>query len=229
MKKHYAWLWFDADGTLFDFNRAEMLALQHVFGLINTPFKPEYVALYKEYNQQLWHSLERQEITPAILQVRRFELLLSALQVEYSASQISAHYLQQLALCGDLIEGAYEMLREAHRKSRIAIVTNGLQMVQQGRMAHSAIHDFISELVISEEVGAAKPKTEFFEAASARSGNPAKDEILIIGDSLSADILGGANYGIDTCWFNPSGETQPDGMRITYQISKLSQLLDLIE
>ncbi len=229
MKKHYAWLWFDADGTLFDFNRAEMLALQHIFGLINTPFKPEYVALYKEYNQQLWHLLERQEITPAVLQVRRFELLLNALQVEYSANQISTRYLQQLAACGDLIEGAYELLREVHQKSRIAIVTNGLQMVQQGRMAHSAIQNFISELVISEEVGAAKPKIEFFEAASARSGNPAKSEILMIGDSLNADIVGGVNYGIDTCWFNPSAETTPDELHITYQIRKLSDLLDLIE
>ncbi len=229
MKKHYGWLWFDADGTLFDFNRAESLALQQVFQLINTPFKDEYVSLYKDINQQLWHALEKKEITPSVLQVRRFELLLQALQVEYSASQMSADYLQQLAACGDLIGGAYDILSALNQKSQIAIVTNGLQVVQTGRLAHSQIRDFISALIISEEVGAAKPDTEFFEAASVQTGNPSKDDILIIGDSLSADIVGGANYGIDTCWFNPSGEPRPHNVRITYEIRQLTDLLDFIE
>lgn len=229
MKKHYDWLWFDADGTLFNFNRAEELALKQVFQLINVPFQDEYASLYKEINQQLWHALEKQEITPAVLQVRRFELLLQALHVEYSASQLSDEFLRQLAACGDLLEGAFELLKALSGSSQIAIVTNGLQAIQRGRLAHSEIRDFVAELIISEEVGAAKPKTEFFEAASARTGNPPKSAVLIIGDSLSADIQGGANYGIETCWYNPLGESRPAGVHITYEIRHLRDLLNLIE
>ena len=82
---------------------------------------------------------------------------------------------------------------------------------------HSTIHPFITELIISEEVGAAKPHPAFFDAAFARTGNPPKSDVLIIGDSLTSDMQGGVDYGIDTCWYNPAGEVKPEGFTITYR------------
>jgi 2-haloacid dehalogenase len=228
MKKHYPWLWFDADGTLFDYNRAEGIALEQTFHSIGIPFDDEYLDVYRRINQGLWQALERREITPAVLPVRRFELLREALQLDYSPIRMSAAYLEHLALRTELIDGAYEVLHALHTTCRIAVVTNGLQDVQRRRLAHSEIRDFISELIISEEVGAAKPEPAFFATAFARLGSPAKSEVLLIGDSLSSDIQGGADYGLDTCWYNPSGEPRPGALPITYEIAHLRDLLELL-
>lgn len=229
MRKHYSWLCFDADDTLFDYNRAEAIALKNAFLAVNAPFQEDYLDVYREINRKLWRDLERQAITTAVLQVRRFELLLEALQLTYSADQIGLAYVEQLGLCSELKEGAYDVLHVLQRTSRIAIVTNGLQAVQRSRLEKSPIRDFISELIISEEVGASKPKAAFFDAAFTRMGYPAKSEVLIIGDSLTSDMRGGADYGIDTCWYNPTGDPRPHDLRLTYEIAHLRELLDVVE
>ncbi len=229
VKKHYPWLWFDADGTLFDYDRAEATALRQAFSAFRLPFEDSYLDIYREINQRLWQMLERHEVTPAVLRLRRFELLLESVQLSASIDQLSSIYLEQLAGCADLIEGAHEVLQTFAQTCQIAIVTNGLQAVQRGRLARSTIQPFISELIISEEIGAAKPHAAFFEAVSARTGYPPKSDVLLIGDSLTSDIRGGVDYGIDTCWYNPAAEPRPEGLPITYEIRYLRELLEVIE
>jgi len=229
MKKHYPWLWFDADETLFDYSRAEATALRHAFSSFSLPFEDSYLDTYRGINQRLWQMLEQREITPALLRMQRFELLLAAVQLNGSPEQMSSTYLEQLGRCADLNEGAYEVLQALHGTCQIAIVTNGLSTVQRGRLSLSTIQPFISELIISEEIGAAKPHAAFFEIASARTGNPPKSEILLIGDSLTSDMQGGTDYGVDTCWYNPAAEPKPDNLPITCEIRHLRELLELIE
>ena len=229
MKKHYPWLWFDADNTLFDYNKAEATALKQTFHSLSLPFEDEYLGTYQRINHDLWQALEKREITPTVLRSRRFELLLDSLQLNGSPDQMSNIYIEQLAICSELMEGAYEVLQSLNGKSRFAIVTNGLQAVQRSRLSHSTIRDFITDIVISEEIGSAKPHSAFFEIVSSRLGSPPKSDILIIGDSLTSDMQGGVDYGLDTCWFNPNAEPRPDGLPITYEISHLHELLDLIE
>ena len=228
-KKHYPWLWFDADGTLFNYNLAEVTALKKTFESLRLRYDEDYLNRYQEINQSLWQALERQEIAPDVLRVRRFELLLENLKLNGAAEVMSITYIQQLGLCTDLIDGAYEVLQALHGRCRFAIVTNGLQAVQHSRLSLSKIRDFIDEIIISEEVGAAKPQTAFFDVASERTGKPARSDVLIIGDSLTSDIQGGVNYGIDTCWYNPASASRPDRLPITYEIKHLNELLEIIE
>jgi 2-haloacid dehalogenase len=229
LKKHYPWLWFDADGTLFDYNRAETTALLNAFHAQGIQYKDTYLETYQSINHGLWQALERREITQDMLRIRRFELLLEAIHVKASPEELSITYVEQLGLCADLIDGAFEVLETLHKTCKLAIVTNGLTSVQRSRFALSSIKDYIVELIISEEIGIAKPHADFFTAAFTRTGNPPKDDVLIIGDSLSSDIKGGVDYGIDTCWFNPSGAERPTDMKITYEIKHLRELLELIE
>ncbi|HNB73241.1 MAG TPA: YjjG family noncanonical pyrimidine nucleotidase [Acidobacteriota bacterium] len=228
MKKHYPWLWFDADGTLFDYNQAEPIAIKNTFDALKLPFQDEYLAIYRRINQQLWQALERGEITPAALHARRFELLMETIQLDFPPSQFGAAFMEQLALRDELIDGAHEVLHQLQEKCRVAIVTNGLQFVQRSRIALSPLKQYITELIISEEVGIAKPEAGFFEIAAARTGYPPKNEVLIIGDSLTSDIQGGADFGIDTCWFNPAAHSRPNDVPITYEISHLRELLEVL-
>jgi 2-haloacid dehalogenase len=220
----YLWLLFDADGTLFDYDRAESAALGQCLGQIGAEFSPASLAAYRQINSSLWQALERGETTPGALKVRRFELLLRAIGVSHSPAAFSEMYLEALAGCAELVEGAAELLEELHRCYRLAIVTNGLRAVQRGRLARSRIRDQVEELIISEEIGHAKPAPEFFAAAFARLGNPSRREVLMIGDNWSSDIVGAAGYGIDACWYNPGRQPRPPEPPILLEIASLREL-----
>ena len=222
----YQWLLFDADGTLFDYERAERVALEQALGTIGVSLDPGYLPAYQRINQSLWQGVERGEITPGVVKVRRFELWLAAIQVAHSPAAFSACYLECLANCSELLEDAADVLGALHGKYRMAILTNGLQVVQRGRLARSAIRHHISDLIISEEIGAAKPAKEFFDAAFARLGHPSKREVLMIGDGWASDIEGAVQYGIDACWYNPRRKPRPAARAITREIASLRELND---
>ena len=228
MKKHYPWLWFDADNTLFDYNHAESMALRNTFHLHGLPFDDTFVDKYREINQKLWQAFEKGEIKQDALRVKRFEEFLLAVGQKSSPEAISESYVEQLSLRTDLVDGALETLQQLKGSSRFALITNGLTTVQHGRLSRSPLNDFFEVVVISEEIGAAKPHSAFFETAHEQTGCLPKSDILVIGDSLSSDIRGGIGFGVDTCWFNPHGDPRPDGLAITYEIRILSKLMDLV-
>ncbi len=109
------------------------------------------------------------------------------------------------------------------------LITNGLAEVQVPRFAASSIRDCFAEIVISGEIGLAKPDPAIFDFAFERIGRPAKERVLMIGDNLGSDILGGANYGLDTCWYNPSGTLNGHGVEPTYEIRELQSILGIVE
>jgi FMN phosphatase YigB (HAD superfamily) len=108
------------------------------------------------------------------------------------------------------------------------LITNGLKEVQRPRLARSAISGYFADIVISEEVGAAKPDARIFDAAFQRMGHPRKADVLMVGDSMSSDIRGGKAYGIDTCWFNPASKLRELDVDSRYEIADLCELVDLL-
>jgi 2-haloacid dehalogenase len=228
MSRRYQWLLFDADGTLFDYGRAEAVALEGAFRQFGVPFGPDSLAAYQRINQQLWRAWELGQITPAVLAVRRFERLFEEIRVSVSPELFSTAYMEHLATCSELNDGAYEVLQALHGTYRLAILTNGLKAVQRPRLARSVIRDYIAALIISEEVGAAKPDRAIFDAAIAHMGHPPRSAVLMIGDSLTADIQGAIQYGLDTCWYNPARQPRPPALEITYEITRLSELIGLL-
>jgi 2-haloacid dehalogenase len=221
----YEWLLFDADGTLFDFERAECAALEQTFQQIGLAFAPAHLTTYRQINHALWQGVERGELKPAFVKLRRFELLLEALQLTHSPAAFSAAYLECLATCSQLMTGAEEALRTLRARYRMAIVTNGLTVVQRGRLTRSVIRPHIDELIISEEIGFAKPAREFFDTTFARIGDPAKQAVLMIGDGWASDIQGAAQYGLDACWFNPSRLPRPATPQILREVASFQELL----
>lgn len=226
--KKYKWLLFDADGTLFDYDKAEAKALQQSIEQIGYQYQRKYLAEYRRVNKKVWDEFEQGKLAQDVLKVKRFELFLDRVKIDGQAEQFSQRYLKNLAQGDDLIEGAEETVKALSTKYRLAIITNGLKEVQRSRLEKSKIHGYIEEVIISDEVGVAKPEAEIFGVAFAAMGYPSKEETLIIGDSLSSDIAGGYNYGIDTCWYNPQKKEREKGLGITYEISKLAELKELL-
>jgi 2-haloacid dehalogenase len=223
----YPWLLFDADDTLFDYGRAEADALVGAFEAEGMPFQPSWLPVYQRVNAAAWRALEEGRVTSARLRVLRFEQLAAELGLALDPVEFSAAYLRQLSTQAHLVDGALELVRGLAPAHRLAIITNGLSDVQRPRLARSQLAEHIGPVVISEEVGAAKPDPAIFAIALERMGRPDPRDVLVIGDSLSSDIAGGIAAGIDTCWFNPRGLARGH-VTPTYEIRHLGELPGVI-
>jgi 2-haloacid dehalogenase len=225
--KKYSWLLFDADDTLFDFPKAEANALKWTLEQAGLPFRPEFFSLYSRFNKQVWKEFEHGEVTSLELRVKRFRLFFDETHLNADPQTVSPLYLRNLALGTDLLEGAEDVVRALKGRCHLALVTNGLKDVQRPRLEGSALHDCFEKVFISEEVGAAKPSREYFEAVFREIGQPPKASVLLIGDSLTSDMRGGVEYGIDTCWYNPNGKTTD--LPVTYEIKDLLALKAILD
>jgi YjjG family noncanonical pyrimidine nucleotidase len=228
MPSPYRDLLFDADGTLFDYDRAEAWAVAQTLGLYGLAFKPDHIQLYRQVNDPLWDAFERGEISQERLKVLRFELFFDALGYDVDAAAFSTAYSGQLGEATFLIDGAEEVVAALSDDYRLFIITNGLADVQHPRFNNSTIGRYFLDWVISEEVGFAKPDPRIFDIAFERMGRPNKERVLIIGDSFSSDMAGGIAYGIDTCWYNPAGREADPSLSATYEIRELAGLLHLL-
>ena len=224
----YTWVLLDADGTLFDFQKAEIAALENTLEQFGTKPNPTYLPIYRDINKQLWRDLEDNKITPDALRTRRFELFFEAIGIQLDSGDFSDQYLRHLADGAELIDEAEETVRSLFGKVGLLVITNGLKEVQRSRLAKSAIRDYISGMVISEEVGVAKPDARIFDVAFENMGSPSKESVLIVGDSLTSDIAGSEAYGIDTCWFNPSGKPREVDIDSTYEIKRLKEIVEIL-
>lgn len=223
----YKWMLFDADGTLFDYDRAEVVALQETFLQLGHRFEPEYATAYRRINDEIWLAFEQGKIGQARLRTERFDRLFDVIGAELKSERFSTRYLQNLAEGTYLIDGAEKVIQALHGKVGLLLITNGLADVQRPRFAKSTIGQYFVDPVISEEVGVAKPDPAIFEIAFQKMGAPDKKDVLIVGDSLTSDIKGGNNFGIDTCWFNPAGRSPSQDVGIRYEIADLRELLSL--
>ncbi|MBN1178172.1 MAG: YjjG family noncanonical pyrimidine nucleotidase [Anaerolineae bacterium] len=224
----YQWLLLDADGTLFDYDRAEAQALERAFTHAGWPYQPAYREVYRRINGAMWQAYERGELAPAQVKVRRFRDLFAEIGASLDPHAFSPAYLDYLAEGADMLPGAAALLEALHGKLGMVIVTNGLGTVQRRRFARAGIEKVVADVVISDEVGASKPDPRIFDVAFERMGHPRREDVLIVGDSLTSDISGGLAYGIDTCWYNPAGRERPADMDIRYEIQTLGSLLDVL-
>ena len=224
----YKYLLFDADGTLLDFAKSEAEALREMLfenGICNDDATVE---LYSGINDSLWKLLEKGEIDKPTLLVRRFELLLQALGLEGDPVRMAREYEDNLSTKGYVLEGAEEMCQALYGKAKMYIVTNGLEKVQRGRYAVCGIDEYFENAFISDVIGHQKPSVKYFEAVAKNIKDFDKSTALIIGDSLSSDIKGGLDFGIDTCWYNPKGAKTPENMEITFVARNFEEVLNFI-
>ena len=219
---------FDADGTLFDFLRAEKEALCET--LVEFDIEPldERVESYSEINDSLWKALERGEIEKDVLRYKRFDMFCEKFGFIKDTKKMAIAYTDNLSRKGHLIDGASELCAKLSGKAKLYIVTNGIDFVQKGRMALSGISQYFEKSYISGEIGYEKPDVNFFLYVMNDIENFSKKDTLIVGDSLSSDIKGGIDFGIDTCWYNPKKKNAPDEMRITYTVESFDEIYKII-
>jgi len=227
--KHYDIILFDIDDTLFDFTKSEQEAFNKVFEKYNLFNNLKlYEKSYQEISKVLWRDLENGIISLAELGSERFRRLFLEHELEIDAVVFNQDYLGFLGEQTHLVQGAEKVISELSNK-RLAIITNGYTDVQTSRTNNSPLKDTFEHIIISESTGFQKPQTGIFDYAFDKLQITDKSNVLMVGDSLTSDIQGGINYGIDTCWFNPKHKENNTSLKPTYEINKLESLLEIIK
>lgn len=199
----YQYLLFDADNTLFDFDRSEHEALRLTLEEAGCPFNDVTEGLYVAINRALWARFDLGEIPRERLVVERFDAFLRIMGLSGDPQAFNRAYLDHLAHTVILYPGAEDLCRRLAGRYTLAIITNGVARAQRGRFERSPLRDVIPWLFISEEVGASKPQPAFFQRVFRDMGIDDPSRALVIGDNLLTDVWGGLNAGADACWLNP--------------------------
>lgn len=230
-KPRYDWVLLDADRTLFDFERSQLVTLRRTLEQFGIPADEETIALYLKINQACWDAFERGELDLDTLERERFVRLLAALDIrDQDPSEMNRFYIHHFAQVPYLMNGAEELCKLLKPHCRLIIVTNGLTVSQTGRLANSSLKDDIDAMYISQQMGVRKPEPEFFRQVFAQEGMGEAElrRAVIVGDSLQTDIQGGINAGIDTIWLNQTGKTCPNDMKITHIVENLKEVGEIV-
>ena len=226
----YTTILFDADQTLLDFHRCEKEAVREAFLNMGVITDDDMIEEYSRINASLWKMLEKGEIEKKVLVYKRFEIFYEKYSINADPHLTSSEYMKTLSTKAYLIDGAEELCQRLYGKARMYIVTNGVKSNQESRLSLCGLLKYFDGVFISECTGYEKPQIEFFDYVSQRIPSFDKSRTIIVGDSLSSDIKGGINYGIDTCWFAPSGKTAPEDMakNITYTVSDFDGMYEAL-
>ena len=225
----FEFVFLDLDDTIFDFGYAEAEALRMTlrrYGIEPTDF---VVCRYSEINDAHWKRLERGELTRREVQIGRFTCLLAELGVDSSAEEMNAFYMQTIATCFRYVDGAEKLLSDLRNLGcKLYIVSNGTRSVQEGRMKKAGLTDFFDGVFLSENIGVEKPNKAFFDTCFQCVPSVKLDRSIILGDSLTSDVLGGIHAGITTCWFNPKKKEGRRDIVPDYEIASLSEFVNIV-
>lgn len=222
----YTTLLLDLDETLFDFSKSERYAIDRLMEKYNIPVTEENRKLYSAINDSKWKKLEKGEITRPQLFKERFSDFFEKTGTTADISEANLSYMKFLSQASFILDGALETCEKLSKSYSLYLVTNGTKIVQNGRLSGSPIMKYIKDVFISEEIGLNKPQKEYFDYVLAHIGEKDKSKILVVGDSLSSDIAGALNSGLDSCWVNRKNQSVESGA--TYTVGSINEIFNIL-
>ena len=222
-------LFLDLDDTILDFHKAERIAITKTLRQFGLEPAEEVLERYRAINKWHWEQLELGKMTRDEVVEGRFGALFAAYGMDADQALCAKTYEENLAIGHYFLPGAEEAVARLSKKYRLFLASNGTASVQKGRMTSANLYRFFEKVFVSQEIGHNKPSKDYFDACFAQipGFDPAK--AMIVGDSLTSDILGGKRAGIQTCWVNPNHHPGREDIRPDYEIEGLYQLEDILK
>ena len=222
-------LFLDLDDTILDFHKAERLAVSKTFRSFGLEPTDEVLDTYHHINRQHWEKLEKGEITRDQVLIGRFQVLFSRMGIPADPQAAAKSYEHNLSQGHFFLPGAKETLDILKGKYRLFLASNGTASVQHGRLTSAGLYPYFEKVFVSQDLGANKPSPAFFAACAKQIPGYEAQKALMVGDSLSSDILGGIQAGMRTCWVNPEGKEHPENIVPDWQIRSFRELPGLLE
>ena len=226
---HYDTLLFDVDNTLLDFDANEAESFRSMLKEKGEPFSEELFSTYKTMNEQMWRAIERGEATTSEVLNTRFSRLMSKYGKQVDGMEWENCYRSYLNHGIQEMPGVHQILKQLKERFRLYVITNGVEETQHYRLEGAGMMEYFDGIFISQSIGAGKPTKEFFDYVKEHIENFDAGHSLVIGDSLTSDILGGQMAGMDTCWFCQEGSENLLDEEPTYVIHDLQDLLEILE
>ncbi len=223
-------LFLDLDDTILDFKKAEHIAIRKAIAEAGVEPTEEVCARYSRINKLHWEMLERGELVREQVLTGRFKMLFDELGHPVDEVAVARNYERLLGIGHYYLPGAEETVKNVlFGKYRMFLASNGTASVQHGRLTSAGLYPYFEKVFVSQEIGYNKPAKEYFERCFAQIPGFEREKCLMVGDSLTSDILGGSNAGIRTCWVNPGHKTAPDHIRPDHEIGRLEELPELLQ
>lgn len=226
---HYDTLLFDVDNTLLDFDANEAESFRCMLRDKGEAYSDELYNTYRMVNEQMWRAIERGEATTSEVVNTRFARLMSKYGKQVDGMEWENCYRSYLNHGIQEMPYVKEVLERLKGKYRLFIITNGMEETQHYRLEGSGLKPYFEDIFISQSVGAGKPSSEFFDYVKDHIRGFDVQRSLVIGDSLTSDILGGQLAGIDTCWFCKEGVDNMLDEDPTFTIHSLRELLTVLD
>ena len=222
-------IFFDLDDTIFDFQKAEHNAICQTMMHFGIEPNDALCQKYSEINLIHWKKLETGEITRNEVKTGRVKVFFNTLGIMADEKEAAKFYEKELSKGHYYIEGAHDLIKALSEKYQLFLISNGTASVQKSRIASSDLKLYMNDIFISEIIGYNKPDLRFFEKCFESIPNFKKEESIIIGDSLTSDILGGINAGVKTIWFNRFNLCPPNQNKPDYIIHHLNDFIPLLD
>ena len=224
-------IFFDADDTIVDHKQCEKKALEYLFDNIQKEYKQQYQDIFRPLDRSLWNSVANNTnpVPKEDIPEYRFKEFFKKINLEYSNyKEANKLFKKGLADAVALTQNAYDIIKYLYEKKyKICVVTNGLVELQVPRIRNSQISEYISEIIVSEEVGINKPNPKIFNVLLNKlSLKPS--QVIMIGNSIEEDIKGAQNANIQTIWYNPSQCINHTQIIPNYQIGNLLELKEIL-
>lgn len=228
MGKYEIILW-DVDQTLLDFLKSEDYALRYAFEQFGKCIDSAIVSLYSEINDSYWKRLEKGEITKQEVLHGRFQSLFAKLSIkDIQVDNFAKIFQTALGSVCFYKDDSYRLCQELKKDHRQYVVTNGVAWTQQNKLKLAGFDQIMNDIFISENLGSPKPNKEFFDKCFEMIPDFNRQKTIIVGDSLTSDMLGGNRAGITCCWYNPAGKEKKGNAHIDYEINNLWDIKEVL-
>lgn len=222
-------LFLDLDDTILDFKRAEKIAITKTLSDFGLTVDDEILATYSAINKAHWEMLERGELTREEVLTQRFAVTFRHFGMDVDCVACARSYEKNLSIGHYFLPGAEEAVDTLSKQYRLFLASNGTSSVQKGRLTSANLYRFFEKVFVSQEIGYNKPSKAYFDACFAQIPDFDPQKAILVGDSLTSDILGGKNAGVTTVWVNPAHAPARPDILPDYEIEALSQLQALLD
>lgn len=225
----YSTIFWDLDGTLLDFLYSQRESIRMCLRKYGRTVTDAQIERYSDINDYYWQQFELGRITKDEILVQRFRKWFGELGITIDASEFNDAYEEALGSVFSYLDDSLNLcsqLKESGIKQYI--VTNGSFSTATNKIHISGFDRIMDGVFISDAVGVPKPEKAFFDYCLERIPEKDPKRILIVGDSLSSDMLGGVKYGLVTCWYNALLRINNRDFTPDYEIMHLEQVKDIL-
>ena len=222
-------VFIDVDDTLLDFSKCTAVALEKACAEHNVPFAEHFTETFLPINVNFWKKIETGELTREQVFTVRFDTVFAALGLSpaVSAAAFDDTFRAHLNDVAVPVDGAEALLAALSARFPVYAASNAMYDQQQKRLAKSGLRDHFTDLFISDVLGAEKPRKAYFDACFAKLPGVLPCHVVMIGDSVSADIAGAKQYGLRTIWFNHAMKKLPSECA-DITVGALKEITDMI-